>query len=144
MEIFQQLGVLVERRWRNRNYNEAFFPEIACQAFEESNLPERVDPWEILRWVHNTDQLPYQFDVDARFGNPPVTLYNGSRFNIDVYYWLDGTTEIHQHAFSGAFQLLLGSSIHSLYHFEDKQEINPHFLTGRLVLDDVAFLKNGD
>src|SRR5438132_840078 len=119
MEEFQKLGALVEGRWKDQNYNEQLFPDIAAQALVESDLPARVDPWKIISWVHTTAALPEQQDVEGRFGNPPVTLFSGPRFYIDVYYWLDGTTSIHQHAFSGAFQVLLGSSIHSSYTFRE-------------------------
>ena len=51
--------------------------------------------------MHRAQALPEQMDVEAAFGNPPVTLFAGLRFHIDVYFWLDGTTEIHQHAFAG-------------------------------------------
>src|SRR5262245_45637943 len=100
MEAFQKLGALVEERWRAANYDERRFPEIAAEALVESDIPGHVDPWEIIRWVHRAAALPRQQDVDALFGNPPITLYMGPRFYIDVYYWLDGTTSIHQHAFT--------------------------------------------
>src|SRR6266496_2769412 len=144
MRPFVELGALVEERWRERNYNEDLFPDIAAQALLESNLTEQVDPWEIIRWVHTTPELPRQQDRKAKFGNPPITLFTGARFYIDVYYWLDGTTDIHQHSFSGAFQVLLGSSVHSHYRFEKDREINPYFLTGKVELQDVCLLKKGN
>src|SRR5260370_41150283 len=143
MQVFQEFGKFIECRWREVNYDEHAFPSIAAQALIETQLSDRVDPWEIIRWVHQTTDLPQQADIEARFGNPPVTLYMGSRFYIDVYYWLDGTTEIHQHSFSGAFQVLLGSSIHSHYSFAIKREINPHFIVGKLKLNDVKLLTKG-
>src|SRR6266496_2769188 len=141
MRPFVELGALVEERWRERNYNEDLFPDIAAQALLESNLTEQVDPWEIIRWVHTTPELPQQQDPKAKFGNPPITLFNGARFYIDVYYWLDGTTSIHQHSFSGAFQVLLGSSIHSRYSFREDKIINEHFSAGELSLEEVELLK---
>jgi len=144
MKVFQEFGKLIESRWREANYNEYAFPSIAAQALIEAQLTDRVDPWKIIRWVHRTSNLPRQADIEARFGNPPVTLYMGSRFYVDVYYWLDGTTEIHQHSFSGAFQVLLGSSIHSHYSFAIEREINPHFIVGKLKLNDVKLLTKGD
>ena len=144
MEEFQKLGALVESRWKDQNYNEQLFPDIAAQALIESDLPARVDPWEIIRWVHTTPALPEQHDVEGRFGNPPVTLFSGSRFYIDIYYWLDGTTTIHQHAFTGAFQILLGSSIHSGYTFREDKVISEHFSVGELTLNDVQLLKQQD
>lgn len=144
MEEFQKLGALVESRWKAENYNEQLFPEIAAQALAEADLPARVDPWEIIRWVHTAVSLPEQQDVEGRFGNPPITLFSGSRFYIDVYYWLDGTTSIHQHSFTGAFQVLLGSSIHSRYSFDEKRIVNEHFSIGDLNLEEVQLLQKND
>jgi hypothetical protein len=144
MEDFQTLGALVESRWKAENYSEQLFPEIAAQALTEFDLPARVDPWEIIRWVHAAGSLPHQYDVEGRFGNPPITLFAGPRFYIDVYYWLDGTTSIHQHSFTGAFQVLLGSSIHSRYSFREERIINEHFSAGELALEEVQLLKLKD
>jgi hypothetical protein len=144
MKAFQELGELVEKRWRSENYNEHVFPELAAQALTESNLPAQVDPWEIIRWVQGADSLPDQKDAEGRFGDPPITLYAGPRFYVDVYFWLDGTTSIHQHAFTGAFQVLLGSSIHSRYSFTEKKTINEHFCTGDIKLEEVQLLQLND
>lgn len=144
MEIFQELGLVVENLWRDRNYDESVFPEIAARALAEAGLNARVSPWEILRWLHTTAQLPTQQDADGRFGDPPITLYSGPRFFIDIYFWLYGTTDIHQHSFAGAFQVLIGSSIHSHYSFERAREINSHFLTGQMLLNGVRLLREGD
>ena len=144
MEEFQKLGTLIENRWRAENYSEQQFPEIAAQALAEADLPSKVDPWEIIRWVHTAVPLPEQKDVPGKFGNPPITLFAGSRFYIDVYYWLDGTTSIHQHSFTGAFQVLLGSSIHSHYNFREDQILNEHFSVGELTLNSVDLLKVND
>ena len=144
MQPFADLGALVEARWRDQNYNEDSFPKIAAQALSEINPTERTDPWEIIRWAHKTPDLPEQMDLAGKFGNPPITTYVGPRFFIDVYYWLDGTTTIHQHSFSGAFQVLLGGSVHSRYRFAKEREINPHFLVGQIEFNDVTLLSQGD
>jgi len=144
VEPFAELGALVESRWRAQDYNESVFPGIAAQALSELNLSARVDPWEIIRWVHKTPDLPEQMDLPGKFGNPPITTYVGPRFFIDVYYWLDGTTTIHQHSFSGAFEVLLGGSVHSRYRFAQEREINPHFLVGQIEFNDVSLLSQGD
>jgi hypothetical protein len=144
MEEFQKLGAQVENRWRAENYSEQLFPEIAAQALVAADLPARVDPWEVIRWVQTADSLPQQQDVEGRFGNPPVTVFCGPRFFIDIYYWLDGTTSIHQHSFTGAFQVLLGSSIHSRYSFRVDKVINEHFSVGELALEEVQLLRLND
>jgi hypothetical protein len=144
MKFFADLGSLVEERWRDANYNERAFPEIAGGALAEMNPSAHVDPWEIIRWLHATPQLPRQRDVEGQFGDPPITLYCSTRFHIDVYFWLDGTTSIHQHSFWGAFQVLLGSSVQSLYRFEQQHSINSHFSIGQVCLASAELLAKGD
>lgn len=145
MEIFRQLGSLVESNWRAANYAEAEFPQIAANALRQLDIAKSgISPWDIVRWVHTEAQLPRQPDLDAAFGNPPITLYCGSRFYVDVYFWLDGTTDIHQHGFAGAFQVFTGSSIHCRYRFLQDRAINENFLIGRTILDDVELLSEGE
>src|SRR6266478_4907764 len=144
MQAFAELGALIEHRWCDSNYDESVFPGLAAEALSEANLIERIDPWEIVRWVHSTPNLPEQMDLEARFGNPPITIFVGPRFYIDAYYWLDGTTSIHQHSFSGAFQVLLGGSVHSRYSFREDKIINEHFSAGELTLEEVQLLKLKD
>ncbi len=144
MRFFEELGSIVEQRWKAENYREESFPEIAAQSLAETNPSERVDPLEIIRWVHGATCLPMQADLDSKFGNPPLTLFAGPRFHIDVYFWLDGTTSIHQHAFSGAFQVLAGSSIHSRYRFARQRVINEHFSAGQVSYDTSELLSKGD
>lgn len=144
MQPFAELAALVEGRWRGKNYDDNLLPGIAAAALREAELPARINPWDIIRWVHATADLPRQQDPHAKFGDPPITLFVGQRFHIDVYYWLDSTTAIHQHTFSGAFQVLLGGSVQSNYEFKGKREINSHLVVGDISLKDVSLLGKGD
>lgn len=144
VDLLLELGPLVETRWRKTDYNETLFPEIAAQALTETALHSRVDPWQVIRWLETSTQLPRQVDLEGNFGSPPITLYDGSRFHISLYFWVNGTTTIHQHAFAGAFQVFLGSSIHSHYTFKIERAINAHFQTGQLTLEESDLLVKGD
>lgn len=144
MKQFQQLGADVERLWRDKNYAEELFPSIAARALEEADLPNKVSAWEVINWTLRETVLPEQRDLPGRFGDPPITIYNSPRFHIDVYFWLEGTTSIHQHGFCGAFQVLHGSSIHSDYHFERHEAINTFTELGDINLQNCELLKVGD
>ncbi|MEK6406939.1 MAG: hypothetical protein AABN34_08250 [Acidobacteriota bacterium] len=144
MQLFDEFGSLIEQRWKKHSYDERLFPEIAAEALAETSLDNHLSPWEIVRQLFTATQIPSQQDLAGEFGNPPVTLYTGPRFHIDVYYWLDGTTGIHQHSFCGAFQVLLGSSLHCHYKFVPRREINEHFLVGDLLLGSVELLEQGE
>ena len=143
MELFQKLGAEVEQLWRDENYDETVFPAIAANALEEANLPGKISAWEVIEWTLGQTVLPEQRDVRGSFGDPPITLYNSPRFHIDVYFWLEGTTAIHQHAFCGAFQVMHGSSIHSHYEFELRERINIFAELGEMNLKTVEYLEVG-
>lgn len=142
MQFFDQLGTLIEQRWKDRNYGEWAFPEIAAESLAEAEAIEKVDLQDILRCVHDGTALPQQRNDE--FSDLPITLYQAPRFSVDVYFWLDGTTAIHQHSFSGAFQVFSGSSIHNLYTFEQEQEINSRLSVGRVLLQEVQSLTRGE
>jgi hypothetical protein len=144
LRLVDQLGELVEGRWRAASYDPQRLPEIAAAALEESNLPERLSPDEIVAWALTTPALPAQRDPEGKFGQPPLTLYHGTRFYIEALHWVDGTTTIHQHAFSGAFQVLAGSSIETQFAFDVEQRFDGHFVIGNLRPSSTALRKRGD
>ena len=51
---------------------------------------------------------------------------------------------IHQHAFCGTFQVVLGSSLHSHYEFERQEAVNQFTEIGALTLENCEFLQVGD
>jgi len=144
MEIFKRLGAEIEGLWRAENYNEAKLPGIAADALRRADIPRKTDVWDIARWALGENELPRQRDVTGRFGEPPITIYSGLRFHIDVYFWFEGTTAIHQHSFCGAFQVMFGSSIHSWYGFETERVINKFTETGKMSLKVCELLNVGD
>lgn len=138
------LGELIDSRWRAANFDEDSFPGTAAAVLRECDPTLFPDPWEAVRWVNGSLTLPAQEDIEARFGNPPITLFRTDRFYISILFWLDGTTAIHQHAFSGAFKVLLGSSLHAQYAFDRRQKINNELLVGDLKLEHIELLRAGD
>jgi hypothetical protein len=144
MELFQTLGREIEEIWRNENYNEEVFPAIGADALRRAELPTKLTAWEVIEWALAQNELPPQKDPNANFGDPPITLFVSPRFYIDVYFWLEGTTAIHQHGFCGAFQVLHGSSIHSWYEFEPRERINSLAEIGTMTLKVCELFKVGD
>ena len=144
MELFQTLGAEVERLWRDKDYDETVFPALAAEALESANLPQKVSAWEVIEWTLKETNLPEQRDLRGSFADPPITLYNSPRFHVDVYFWLQGTTSLHQHSFCGAFQVMHGSSIHSHYNFEPRERINMFTEIGDISLKNVELLRVGN
>src|SRR5438132_973004 len=117
MQEISELGEDIEHAWRGAQYRAEEFAQIACDALKERDLPARVSTERIFRWFALSPQIAHQ-PPHFSFGEPSIQLYCGRRFYIEALFWTEGTTSIHQHSFSGAFQVLLGGSIHTTYSFE--------------------------
>lgn len=144
MEYFRKLGETVEQRWSNSDFDERALPELADQALAESPAHHQVTIADLIEWVQTTRALPHQFDLSGTFGEPPLTVYRSGRLVVDVYFWLDGTTSIHQHSFSGAFQVLAGSSSHVSYRFDRDEQVSAGLQIGRLSHLRAELLRAGD
>ena len=143
MELFYDLGERIQKAWNAVDNDEEKFPAIAAEFLRAEDLTSKISPWEILEWGLKQTELPRQKDVNANFGEPPVTLYTAPKFFIDIYFWFEGTTSVHQHSFCGAFQVLHGSSIHSWYDFEPEIDVNKFVRLGRMHLKVCELLETG-
>ena len=137
-----ELGEKIERAWRAVNYDLAGFPDLSGNALEAGRLHERVVPHDVAEAVF-ASSLPVQVDPRALFGQPPVTLFRAPRFYIDALFWVDGTTAIHDHAFSGAFQVLSGPSIETRFSFAPLHDVDGHLRLGTLKVQDSVLLGTG-
>ena len=144
--FFHALGARIEHAWERAERERGAFASIATEMLAEAAPAAHVGFMDIVSWVHGGGELPPQADLDAKFSEPPVTLFlaKSKLFHVSALHWIDGTTSIHQHAFSGAFHVLHGSSIHGTYTFEETQRFGPHLKKGALSLRGVELLKTGD
>jgi hypothetical protein len=71
-----------------------------------------------LEWAATADVLPPQSRRSDTFGQPPLILHHEDDFFIQALTWMEGTTAIHDHGFSGAFMVLQGMSLHVAHSFE--------------------------
>jgi hypothetical protein len=144
MQYAVALGKRIQQQWSKFDCHLDAFPDTARQALSEMPPHEHIRYQEIARWVLEADSLPRQLDMTEQFGQPPVTLYTNERFDIDAYFWLDGSTAIHEHGFCGAFCVLHGSSVHSTFAFEPRRVYNHRLMTGELKVEHVEMLQAGD
>jgi hypothetical protein len=139
--FFQELGRHVLARWKPRNFSLTAFPSIAREALLERNPSEALDISELLRDFLLNDEQPHQ--SHSGFGEPELIVFDHPAFYIQILCWLDGTTDIHQHKFSGAFHVLAGSSLHSQFEFQDAESITAHMRVGNVVLQETNLLESG-
>ena len=139
--FFAELGRTVFARWKKVNFSLAEFPRIAQEALEKRPPARHVDLPGLMRGFLLEEEQPAQSGSD--FGQPELIVYDNPRFYIQVLFWLEGTMEIHQHEFSGAFHVMAGSSIHSEFAFQNARAVSAHFRVGDLKLQRTELLETG-
>jgi hypothetical protein len=142
VEAIRELGERIGRAWLQHDHRDDDFAAIAHDALASSAFLSRVRPDALSDWFLRCASLPEQSFRD--FGQPALTLYRGHRFYVELLYWLESTTAIHQHSFAGAFGVLSGSSLHSRYAFTPKDRRKSEIVFGDLALERVEVLAQGD
>lgn len=139
--FFTNLGRTVLERWKRENFSLDTFADIAQAALDERPPAENVDLPAIMEDLLLNEEHPLQ--TDSPFGEPEIVAFSHPRFYIQILFWMDGTTAIHQHEFSGAFHVLRGSSISAHYEFQRARSITPYMRLGQLRMKQIEILEAG-
>lgn len=143
LPYFQDLGEYIESAWLKHHYDEAVFPPLVLDVLGQRPPTGKVEVRDIVEWFFG-DLHPFrQPNASEIFGEPPIMLFQAPRFYIEALFWHSGTTDIHEHSFSGAFMVLAGSSVHSHWQFTRERMINSRMLCGRLDLISTEILRSG-
>lgn len=140
-DFFAKLGRDVLSRWQKADFSPERFPDIACAALKRTPPSEQVDLPGLIREFLLDDEQPFQ--TSSPFGQPELVVYDHPRFYIQILFWLEGTMDIHQHTFSGAFHVLSGSSLHSHFAFRKVDQITAHLRLGDLQILGADLLETG-
>jgi len=138
---FSELGKTVYQQWERENFSLEAFPAIATKVLKEKPPAKHVDLKGLMRDFLLDDAQPFQ--TSSGFGQPELIVHDNPKFYIQLLFWLDGTTDIHQHGFSGAFHVMEGSSIHSEFNFLNPRNITAYFRLGDLNLKKAELLETG-
>lgn len=145
LTYFKTLGERIEFAWRAHSYDEAIFSQLVLDSLSGDPPSSRVEVGDIVDWAFSPLHDFLQPESGGRlFGEPPIVLFQAPRFYIEALFWHSGTTDIHEHAFSGAFAVLSGSSVHSHWKFSCERVINSRMLRGRLDRVSTEILGPGD
>jgi hypothetical protein len=140
-DYFEALGRTVLERWREQNFSLEVFPELSRRAMQEAPPSDNVDVEQMIREFLLCDEQVFQ--SDSGFGQPELIVFHDTRFYIQILFWLEGTTEVHQHEFSGAFHVMQGSSVHSEFAFTGARAVTPHICIGDLEVKHIELLEKG-
>jgi hypothetical protein len=139
--FFTKLGRTVLERWKRENFSLDKFPGIAVAALDERPPAKKVDLSALISEFLLNEEHPFQ--TDSPFGEPEIVVYGHPRFYIQLLFWMEGTTAIHQHEFSGAFHVLRGSSISAHSEFEKATSITPYLRLGQVRMKKIEILETG-
>lgn len=143
MQFFEDLASELYTAWMTSERDELAFPALAQSMLERFAPASAIKLDDLFRWVVTTDRLPKQFDPRSRFGNFALTVATRDDFHIDVLVWTDSTTAIHQHNFSGAFHVLHGSSLQTLWSFKESRRWSDRLKRGQLTVRVTELLRTG-
>jgi hypothetical protein len=143
LDVFQELGTRIDREWGKTEYNDSDLPCIAANELVASQALLKIDADDLVRWIVSP-QLHEVEQSYREFGQPPVNVYMGEHFYIEVLFWLDASPSIHQHSFVGAFGVLAGSSVQSEYKFEPRDSISREIMLGDIRFVASELLQRGD
>jgi hypothetical protein len=138
---FTELGRTVYARWKAVDFSLVAFPGIATKALSERPPAKHADLGKLMVDFLLSDDQPYQ--SSSGFGQPELIVHDNPKFYIQALFWMDGTTDIHQHGFSGAFHVMAGSSLHARYDFLKPRPVTPRFRLGDLKLRETHLLPTG-
>jgi len=139
---FFKLGDSISKRLQNCENAEERFTEIATEELTDSDLLKRASPEDVMAWIFSQTEKPQQDTYE--FGEPSIVVYRSETFYIQVLFWTDGTTSIHQHSFAGAFGVLAGSSLHAGYEFDGPELQSSSLQVGHVCFVSAELLGQGD
>lgn len=136
MSIIEDLCRTLISRWKVRGYAEWEFAAIAATVLDEFTLHEQVE--RVFDHVFTDNEGSLVRDHKSR---DVACLYSGAYFSVFLHTWINGLAAMHHHSWSGAYQLLRGSSVEGRYSFEKEHRLAASFSIGRLeckAIDDLS------
>src|SRR5262249_43439778 len=97
MRIFSEIAAEIDETWGEARYDLAVLPALSVRVLRERLPRGALTTLDIAEWALEGADFPSQPDASALFGEPPIIVYRGPRFEIQVLCWLPGTTAIHRH-----------------------------------------------
>ena len=135
----QHLLEQVEVRARQENYANAAIQAIARDQLQALECELVFDSGMWANFIQSTT-VP---QGRHWFSDIPLVLARNRNFYVELLCWMSATTDIHAHAFCGAFRVMQGSSVHTRYRFDPKRWLSDSLGLGRLECEGSEYLYRG-
>lgn len=125
--LFQDLGKAAEAAYAETNRSASEFTGIAADLLSDWDLASRLSLQEFFQAAMNGD-----LTGDGATSKPGmIQLFSGEHVRIVAHLWADAADRLHQHDWTGAFQVIQGQSFNSTFTFDQAQTID-EFALGML------------
>ena len=114
------------------------------EKLQEFNSLNNITEKEVYQLALSSEKLPKHYYSEKQFGYFNVTLVNNEYFNMQIYIMNDIHTEVHNHAFNGAFKLLAGEAVHKTFQWEESERIDSAVHFGKLSETNSIKFSTGD
>jgi len=139
LELGASLVARIEPRIRRGNYAEQTVQSVAHEELEALDCELVYDPALWLDFIQSTSVTQKKH----WFSDVPLILARNRNIQVQLLCWKSATTDIHAHAFCGAFRVMQGSSVHTRYGFESDHWLSDALGLGRLVGLGSEYLARG-
>lgn len=143
-EYFRAVGGEIERRVGAGEVESETFADAATAVLKQLAPPRGVDAAAMAEWMVAERSLPRQVNFHTGFGQPPLVVYLGPTFYLEVLFWFPSRTSVHGHGFSGAFRVLDGYSVQATYEFTAREVWDEALKIGDLKPRGLELLLPGD
>jgi hypothetical protein len=140
-EQFRRIGEEVAHRWNSSGRDPDAFRSIGSDALRAARPWMDFDVRELLAFLASPGCVATRQNI--LFSDLPVLFYADADFRVELLLWSNSTTQVHDHGFRGAFALLQGSSLHSVFRFHEPRAGTPVFSAGSLTLETCKLLRPG-
>jgi len=144
LDYFCKLDKHLDRAWDAAGRDEDCFSDVAAAALRSLPPGRHLDLEKLIDTVLDpAAPRPPQLAPPGAFGQPGVTVFRGRGYLVEVYFWQQALSAIHDHPFRGAFTVLRGFSVEAVYRFETHEELGPRARLGHLSPASLALIETG-
>lgn len=138
-EVVNDLASTTNRVWTDAGQDDSTFSSAAAEVLTGFRILDGVS----IEELHSQFALFGKIGVEHGFGEPNIIAWSSDRFRIELSYWYGNTTTLHDHAFSGAFRVLVGAAVENTYKFEGEIVASPLLTIGKLERIGITLLELG-
>lgn len=139
----EELADVVESKWEKQQFELEAFPQL-CEELLRSFTPINVPDVPTIISDLSAVKLPTQTFPNNEFSELPLSLVRRKNFIIDIYFWIESDTNIHDHNFCGAFKVIKGNSYQVDYTFEAGKQLGEGFEEGVMTIKNHRALSTND